>query len=422
MLNRTDRSALVVLLVGVFLATGPTWLARHAAAQTGEIGIRFDEIETYLQTASPRARIIDQELAMVAAERDEATQWSNPTVAYDHENVDLLSERTAILAKHFEKPFSQAAWREGWATRVRAAEIRGQQADADLLAELRTGYVRLRLLASYLDRVDKLDDLVDVASAIARSRYEDGHLSGLDSQLLQLTALSVNIYRQQILQKRYEFGAAWRAEMGLPPEAAVRLTTPVRYRSFDLADAEQYLARLDTLPGIRGQTVLVQALDKQAEAAQPDIIPAFGVFGGYKHFENGPQGWVVGLAVDLPLFDRKAGTARRLAAEHAIAEHELNISHARIRAEIVYLVALIREAERTLSAFVENLGEFENLTDTLLISYREGSLDLVGFFNAIEIEVGALESFYTEVGVYYQNLFRLEALTGTRIVHYGDQE
>jgi hypothetical protein len=55
----------------------------------------------------------------------------------------------------------------------------------------------------------------------------------------------------------------------------------------------------------------------------------------------------------------------------------------------------------------------------LSISYREGAITLDELLGAIQIEAAAIEAHYADLATYYQNIFRLEALTGAKLVKFA---
>jgi outer membrane protein TolC len=381
--------------------------------------IRFDEVEAFARAESPRARIIAQQLEAIRAERDDALQWSNPALAYDHEEVESSREWQVTIQKRLVMPFSQRNQREGWAGRVLSAEHHSDQETENLIAELKVGYVRLSLLDGYMDRLARLAELVRLASAAAESRHEEGELSGTATQLIQLSTLTVDARHRRVGQERREYAAVWRAEMGIPPSVEVGLTTSIDFKPVVLEGAGEYVALLDGRPGIQAQAALLRALSKQADAARPSIIPGIEIYGGYKRFEPEFDGFVAGISFDVPVFDRKAGAARLYEAKRRILENELAIFLARSTEEVESLVYLIEDAQHSLNSFADHLDRNPPLTDTLLFSYQEGSLTLDAFLNAMQIESSALEDYYEELSTYYLNIFRLEAITGASIVHFG---
>lgn len=422
MLYRAHRSAVLAWLILAALVLGLTVPEIVTTARATGQSIRFDELEAFARSRSPRARIFAQEVVKVQAERDDALQWSNPEITYDHEDLEPFREWTVTVRKSFVMPFSHSKSRDGWADRVHAAELRLDQDVSDLLADLKTGYVLLQLLDVYLAQLTQLEEIVAKASDVADARHGEGELSGVDRHLIQLSVLTLDAHRRDALKERKEAAARWHAEIGVPLGDNAVLVTPIVYKPVDLAPVEEYVALLDQRPGVQSRVVRQQALGKQAEAAKPSLVPGFDVYVGYKHIEPVLDGWVAGAALSLPLFDRKAGAARRLEANRRIAENELTLYRSRSSDEIASLVHLIEDAGQALSSVAFRPDDGTSVINSLLFSYREGRYTLDAFLNAVQIEVTGSRGYYDQLYTYYDNIFRLEALAGAEIVSFAQEE
>jgi hypothetical protein len=422
MLYRTYRSAVLVWLTLAALVSGwpvPGFIT--TARATGQ-SIRFDDLEAYARSQSPRARILAQGLAKVQAERDDALQWSNPEIAYDHEDLEPFREWTFTLRKSFVMPFSHSKSRDGWAERVHAAELRLDQDVYEFLAELKTGYVLLQLLDAYLEQLTQLEEIVTKAADVAEARHGEGEMSGVDKHLVQLSVLALDASRRDALKERNKTAARWQAEIGIPLGDEAVLATPVVYKPVDLASPDEYVAMLERRPGLQSRAELHQALGKQAEAAKPSFVPGVDLYIGYKHIEPILDGWVAGAALTLPLFDRKAGTSRRLQADQRIAENMFELYRTRSSKEIMSLVHLIEDAGQSLSSVTFRPDDGTSVIGSLFFSYQEGRYTLEAFLNAIQIEVTGSRGYYDQLYSYYENIFRLEAFTGAEIVSFSPEE
>ena len=121
MLHRAHRPVVTVLSVLVTLLAGSPWTGITSDARADEFTIRFDDIETFVDAASPRARILAQEVAAVKAGANDEFQWSNPALAYDYEETGPFREWQITLRKRFVSPFSQSSLRNGRQHRLRYA-------------------------------------------------------------------------------------------------------------------------------------------------------------------------------------------------------------------------------------------------------------------------------------------------------------
>ena len=418
MFHRTKRSTVKVLCAWGVVIAGFSGPGTPTSALANALSIRFDKLEAYAQAESPPVRIFAQELVKLQAERDKALRWSNPELGYNHEEGANIREWQITLRKRLVMPFSQPQRKDGWADQVRSAEFRLDQATSNLLADLKTGYVHLRLLDAFLTHLDQLGDIVTEASTTAEARHSEGNLSGIESHLIQFAALSLDASRRNALQERGEIAALWYAEMGVSPGNSADLVTPVVFQPVELASSSEYVNLLEGRPGIQSQVALQRALGKQAAAAQPSLVPGIDVYAGFKRFEAENDGFVAGVALSLPVFDRNAAVARRHAAEQRIVENKLDLLRVRITGEIEALVNLIEDAQRVLSTIPVSLDHDPPVMINLLYSYQDGQLTLDVFLNAIQIEVNGLRDYYDQLNTYYRNIFRLEAITGSSIVSF----
>ncbi|MBM3320285.1 MAG: TolC family protein [Candidatus Eisenbacteria bacterium] len=410
-------------VTSALFALGVLWIASCGpipppTAWADDLSIRFDDIEDLMRHRSPRARILVQELFKIEAERDMALQWTNPELAHDREEVETSREWQLTLEKQFSEPLSHGQRRRSWAAEVRATGARIEQESADLLADLKSGYVRLRLLDVYLERHAHIEKAVRKASAAAESKHAEGEISGAGGHLMRLAALSLETQRIAAIESRGELAASWAAEMGFSAYDSVRLATPITFHAVDLPPVEQLVRLSAGQPGLQAREFLRDALGLRANASRPSLLPGFTLYGGYKRIEDAHDGYVLGGALRLPLFDRNPAASRSHEAERVVVEQDLEIRRSRLAGEIQTLVRTIEQTRDLLSSIADRLERKPSVAADLVYAYEEGVLSLDALLNAIQIEVAGLEDYYDLLGSYYANLFRLESLTGTDLVSF----
>jgi hypothetical protein len=206
--------------------------------------------------------------------------------------------------------------------------------------------------------------------------------------------------------------------MGVPASRSLILSTPVAFRPADLQDIGTFQGSLPSMPGDQAQVELARALEVQADAARPGLVPGLEIYGGYKRFEPDLDGFVAGIAMDLPLFDPGKGEAERLRAERLIVESAWIADRAPREGEIAALVKSLTESQSLLAEFAADVDQ-NSLADALSISYREGAINLDELLGAIQIETAAMDAHYAHLATYYAKIFRLEALTGAKLVNFA---
>ncbi|MBU2652754.1 MAG: TolC family protein, partial [Bacteroidetes bacterium] len=190
------------------------------------------------------------------------------------------------------------------------------------------------------------------------------------------------------------------------------------YHEIGLQPANHYAALVESHPGVQARRSMQQALSKQASAARASLIPSLNLYGGYKKIEPNYDGYVAGVSLSLPLFNRNGAEARRYEAESNIAAQDATLHRSQVAGKVKALTGSITESQSMLATVADHFEEDLEALNNLLYSYEEGWLTLSELLNAIQIETAGLEDYYHQLIRYYENLFELEALTGDSLVRF----
>lgn len=388
--------------------------------QAETITIKFADLDEYARAFGPRVQIIEQEFGRTLAERDEDLQWSNPEIAYHREEISQAIEYQLTIGKQIGVPWAYQKKRSSWNDRIRSAELSKEQSTREHLAELRSGYVALRLLDEYLSQLGELKGILTDASQVATSRHSEGHLSGVEEHLIQMLVISLNASHQETMQESKEISAKWRATMGLDPGDTIELATAVSFFFIELKSAEHYIALVETQPEYRSKWLLAESFNKRASAEKGRLIPSLNLYAGLKKVEPDLDGYIAGVSLSLPLFNRNGAKVRKYKVESEIARNEMRLHRNLAIGQTRALTEAIAGSRGALSLasphFVENSDNFNNL----LFSYEEGWLTLNELLNAIQIEVSGLKNYYGQLIQYYQNFVQLELITGESLVNFAE--
>lgn len=161
-----------------------------------------------------------------------------------------------------------------------------------------------------------------------------------------------------------------------------------------------------------------EALQGQAAAARSAFIPSLNIYGGYKKIEPDYDGYVAGISLSLPLFNRNGAAARKHEAESNIAAQQTQLYLGEISGRIPALTQSIVESQTMLATVADHFEEDLEALNSLLYSYEEGWLTLSELLNAIQIETAGLKDYYDQLIRYYENLFELETMTGISLVRF----
>lgn len=389
-----------------------------AVMAADSLTIRFADLDDWAKSKSLGASSIAGSLRLVKAERDINLQRSNPELAFDYQSIEESKETQITLGKTFEMPWVSLKRRSAWNERLRSAELTAEEQRSLLLGELKTGYATLRLYDARLSRLTHISEVLTDASHVATTRHTEGHLSGVENHLIQMTVISLQTEHQRASAERRVIEVQWRGLLGAEPEQGIALATPIVFTAVSLGNAMEYAQQVEMRPGYQSRLSLQQAFGMHAGAERARLIPSFNLYGGYKSIDPSSDGYVVGVSLSLPFLNTNRAAARKFNLEQQLATNETRRYRAEQLGRISNLVASITEAKETLALSHGHFREDKEALDDLLFSYEEGWLTLSELLNAVQIEVTGLTNYYDHLVRYYQNIFELEAITGETLVQF----
>jgi outer membrane protein TolC len=345
-------------------------------------------------------------------------QPSNPELGFDRQSVDGSNETEITIGKTFEMPWISLKRRSAWSERLRSAEQSAEESRVLLLSELKAGYATLKLFDAQLSRLTHIREVLTDASHVATTRHTEGHLSGIENHLIQMTVISLQTQHQRALAERRAAEIQWRILLGAGPEQGIALVTPIDFVPVSPGNRQDYTQFVENRPGYQSRQTLQHALSMQASAERARIIPSFNLYGGYKSIDPGNNGYVIGASFSLPFLNTNRATARKFDFERNLASNEAQRYRSEQLGRISNLVTSINEARETLALSHEHFKEDMEALDDLLFSYEEGWLTLSELLNAVQIEVTGLTDYFGHLVRYYQNIFELEAITGQTLVQF----
>lgn len=234
------------------------------------------------------------------------------------------------------------------ATRIKRAQLGQQQAAAQTnQVEQQVRFETLRafyglLLAQAKKEVS--DEAVKLAESdvkLSRDRVEAG-----TSVVSDLLAAEVQLAEahQQAIQTDGDIvtaEAALNTAMGLPVNAAQRVSGQLVEKKFDLADQEELVRlALENRPDLNRYGLMARSSEVQVQGARSEWLPrvdVFANFGASRHnFVNGSGDYTVGASVTFNVFDagRNARIAEARAAANLAASEQQHLTN-QIRFEVV---------------------------------------------------------------------------------------
>jgi cobalt-zinc-cadmium efflux system outer membrane protein len=176
---------------------------------------------------------------------------------------------------------------------------------------------------------------------------------------------------------------------------------------------------LNTRTDIKAQAMLVDAMSASLSLSRREAMPSVALEAGYKRWAGGLDGFVFGLTVPLPLFDRNQGkiAAAQAEKEKQSLTYELMKRHA--SSEIDILMERISYLQTRISGTSVQLEKTKELTKISGIAYEEGEASLIEVLDAVRSEKESSIEYNNALYEYWASVFEMERATSTRIFNRG---
>ena len=338
--------------------------------------------------------IVEGEIDAARGDALRAGMWANPTASYSREQVyggpAASAENYVELSQAVDISGRRSLRGQAGDRRVEAARERGVSTRLGVETEVRSsfyevvaGEARLAALRDSLRRVERL------AEATAQ-REKAGDASGYDRMRLERERESV------AARAAAQDGQLERARARL--EGLLGVTAPVRVAGTLLpADAppptETLVARIGARPDLKALGEEAGAGDLEARAAGRWWIPDLTLTAGYKGVGvAGEQlnGYVAGIAIPLPVFDRNQDEAARAEGRSRQARGRLTLETDLATADVRGLriqAARLADAARRFRS--DASATSARLLVTAEAAYRGGEL---GVLELVDAQRSALDA------------------------------
>lgn len=360
--------------------------------------------------ASADTRAAREALAAATARARQAGAYLNPTFTYGREQTTASgqknSQNTAALEQRVELGGTRSARIDAARQRAEAAAARLSAAEAQLVYETTRAYA----LAAAADRrallAEQASEAFAQAMGISERRLAAGDVSGYAHRRIRLEAARYATVRAEAVLARSA------ARLAL---ATIVSATADSMMSFDLQLADSLPLTPDPLVKTVGATPnavepsldsLVRvalrsrpdlhALEREADAARADAqlaarerVPVPAVLLGFKNERvagsPGPAtGFIAGVSVPLPLWDRRAGAIAAADAESRRRVSETMALQRRVVREVAEALDAYRALETQLAVLRPQLGaETFTAMRAVQVAYSEGEITLVEWLDAV---------------------------------------
>ena len=391
-------------------------------AQETAIHLALNTFDEYVMDNAPRAKLIQKAYARDVAESEASLQWRNPEFEFEAERLSndagTEKETAYMLGKDITMPWVHAQHKSAQKEHLVAMEAKRDAELLLLIAEMKSDYVELQLTNTKRERLSRLESVIDDITEYAADQYQEGLISDLHQQLTRLSLMNIRGSLVSLKQQQRELVDQFKTDLGLGEEQNVVLTTRIGFTPQDPARIEPALINLEQNPEYQAHLHRQQTLKKQIALEKMSFLPEMHITGGYKEAGDDFKGYVIGLSVPLPIFDRNRPKVEqsRIDYESAVVDFEV------FQRQLNRNIHRHREAISDYSTYFQTNGQtFDRLDDTMennIFAFRQGFLTIGDLVNVFMMYQETIDTYYEFLTGYYKTIFTLEALIGESLVSF----
>jgi len=388
------------IVIGVATVAAGAMIPLGAQEIPRTMAVRADTLtlsraREFARQVSPELVAAKEAVTAAAARERQAGAFANPAFSYQREQSSGAGQTISQNIASLNQPVELFGLRRA---RITAAELRRKAAEARFAAAMtELDFEVTRAYASVIaaDRRAALawqaTDAFSRAGRVSQSRLDEGDVSGYAHRRVRLEAARYAglLAEAQLLRRSARLTLA---SLVFPPGDTLAREIALDDRlviapSTLIADSLFVLAARN-----RGE---LQAASFEAEAAAADArltsrerLPIPVLTAGLKNEELAGggtlNGFVVGVSLPLPLWDRRRGAVEAADADARRRTAEVEVVRRRIVREVGEAVEGLRAAEEQLALLRPHLGsESAAALRAAEVAYAEGEISLVEWLDAV---------------------------------------
>lgn len=331
--------------------------------------------------------------------RQAAAALPNPSLFYERERLD----GSGPISDSRETTFGLSApldfiWKR--ASRVEAAELRGELVQLQiedqrrqLAREVVTLFVAYEANQLESQRHEAVHVALDRAKAVAKASVETGDAPPTLLQRVEL-AIARHAFEENRLQTdRLSIRSQFTALLG-DPDASPGLNSIATLGSDITSESQAKETALQNRPDLRAAQALVSWKQAEQKTARREGLPDVSIEAAQKEDNIGRDGVYLGLAVELPIFDRNQGASNIAAAESLRAEVAYRQIQRKVEAEASAAFLRWKALDENWRRLAENLAVTRH-AEALLVaaeaSFEAGESSLLEYLDTVEAYLEAAE-------------------------------
>lgn len=327
-----------------------------------------DGLLRLLRARSPALAAERRQIDVARADEITARAWPNPVVAFDTRRGERNVSLSQPLLLSGQRQAREAAARSGTAAAqetVRAGYAELASEAVSLLLQLQANQQRRQAWGEALNDLDRL-------YAIVAGQVEAGARSRFDLHRMSVERAALAAQLGTLASAAADLGGRLGALIGVPdwrPAVAGEFRPAMPPISWETA----WPASRDRLPALRAALAQELAARSRIEAVRKDFLPVPSVNLGQQWVAQEHRNTVIGVSVNLPLFDRGEGPVARARAEAQLAASRREQAERQAQVELRRSHEVLRLRIDALNAYERDvLSQLPRLREMAEDAYRFG--------------------------------------------------
>jgi outer membrane protein TolC len=386
------------------------------------IEIELHQINELVRQHSRQWQQFDNRLEYSVRGEEAAATRINPSLAYDLEFLDdglqAEYEHSLYLQKEIRTPGHYRNVRARRDSRISHLEYETESSRAEWLAATRLGFIQIVLGKQEIHKLEKLNESIDQISEASGRRAAEGETSVLDDQLLQMSRYQIQAKMEEKRIETDRLITLWKNRMGFDENHQITFAGNFHTADVVLPDTGELIATLEDSPQAKAHRMAAEAAGTGTAFAQSNRLPSFELSAGYKQINPAWRGFLVGVAIPLPVLSSNSEAISQARALERIEQTNLNYARTERNQVTFQLMNALANYEKKIGQFPQHLNDPDRFLQSLISSYQEGSQSMNDFLNSLNLMAETYQAKYSQLAGYYGIILELEALTGREFVQH----
>lgn len=403
--------------------------APAAAGAQQQGGLTLEQARAIARQTSPDVAAARAAAEAAAGRARQAGAFPNPVLSYGREQTsrgDVTNAQDIVaLEQRLEIGGQRGARTEVARLRQEAAEARLAAAEAELELAVARAYADVVAASRRAELAAQAADQFRRAVRVTEERFAAGDVSGYAARRIRLEAVRYEALAAEMMLEEREARLRLAALLGAPADTALAGLVPVADGEAGVLhlppDSVAALA-LQRSPQLRAELLETQAARAEAKLARRERIPTPVASAGYKNERVAPgeqtfDGFVAGVSIPLPLWDRRGGAVQAAEAEARREAAETEARRRQVAREAREAYEAVRRTDEQVASLRAQLGdEARAALRAAEAAYAEGEITLVEWLDAVRAYQEAEAAYARLLAESFTQRAALERLLGVALI------